>query len=238
MGKVKAGTMVFIRRGGIKVKRFAKPCLKQCRFEGIYFSHPASEVFGEDVHQFRRDIGRALEELFPVPNADIVISVPDSAIPIAEGYAASGRSGPYHPFICRSHYVGRSFIAATNAKRDAAVTQKFIFGPRKRIAGKNVVVVDDSIVRGTTMPKIIKKLRKLGAKSIHVRVGSPPNTHPCLYGINTPTFKELIASSHSIEEIRKEMGADSLEYLPLEALKKLSPNPDTFCYACMGGKYW
>lgn len=238
IGEVEPGTMVSIRHGGFDVKRFAKPCEKKCRFEAIYFSHPASTVFGEEVDQFRMDLGQALERLFPVPDADIVTAVPDSAIPIAQGYAASGRSGRYRQVIFRSHYVGRSFIAATQAKRDAAVTQKLIFGPEGRIRDKNIVVVDDSIMRGTTMPKVVKRLRQLGANRIDVRVGSPPNISPCIYGINTPTRGELIASSHTIEEIRKEMDADSLEYLPLKALKALSPNPGTFCYACMTGKYW
>jgi amidophosphoribosyltransferase len=237
VSEIEPGTMVFIRRDRFDVKRFAEPREKKCRFEGIYFSHPASKVFGEEVGRFRIAIGRALEDLFPVPDADIVIGVPDSANFIAMGYAASGRSGMYFPAIMRSHYVGRTFIAATQANRDAEVTQKFIFSTDE-IAGKTIVVVDDSIVRGTTMPKIVAKLWQFGAKSVHVRIGSPPIAHPCIYGINTPTHKELMASSLTVDTMREKMGADSLEFLSLETLKTLSPNPDTFCYACMNGEYW
>jgi amidophosphoribosyltransferase len=235
---VEPGTMVFIRRDGFDVKRFAEPCEKKCRFEGIYFSHPASRVFGEGVGRFRIAIGQALEQLFPVPEADLVVGVPDSATFIAIGYAASGRSGTLFPVITRSHYhVGRTFIAATQAQRNAEVARKFMFDEGE-IAGKTIVVVDDSIVRLTTMPNIVTMLQQLGAKAIHVRIGSPPIIHPCVYGINTPTRKELAASSLDIEGMRATMGADSLEFLPLEALKTLSPDPDTFCFACMSGDYW
>jgi amidophosphoribosyltransferase len=234
---VEPGTMVFIRRDGFDVKRFAEPDEKKCRFEGIYFSHPASRVFGEEVGRFRMAIGQALERLFPVPEADIVVPVPDSANFIAMGYATSGRSGAYFQAITRSHYVGRTFIAATQAKRDVEVAQKFIFSTGE-IAGKTIVVIDDSIVRGTTLPKIVAELRHLGAKAIHARIGSPPIAHPCTYGINTPTHKELMASSLTIDEMRAKVGADSLEFLPLQTLKTLSPDPSTFCFACMSGDYW
>jgi amidophosphoribosyltransferase len=234
---VEPGTMVSIRYDGIDIKRFAEPDERKCRFEGIYFSHPASRVFGEEIGQFRITIGQALERLFPVPEADIVTPIPDSSNFIAMGYAASGKSGKYFPVIARSHYVGRTFIAATQAKRDIEVAQKFAFSAGE-IAGKTIVVVDDSIVRGTTMPKIVAKLRQLGAKAIHVRIGSPPITHPCIYGINTPTREELMASSLNIDDMRGKINADSLEFLPLETLKTLSPNPSTFCFACMSGDYW
>jgi amidophosphoribosyltransferase len=234
---VEPGTMVSIRREGFVATRFAEAHEKKCRFEGIYFSHPASRVFGEEVGRFRMAIGQTLERLFPAPEADIVVPVPDSANFIAMGFAASGRSGMYFPAITRSHYVGRTFIAATQAKRDAEVAQKFAFSARE-IAGKTIVVIDDSIVRGTTMPKIIAKLRQLGAKAVHVRIGSPPIVHPCLYGINTPTHKELMATSLGVDAMRITMDADSLEFLPLKALQALSPNPHTFCYACMGDGYW
>jgi amidophosphoribosyltransferase len=133
--------------------------------------------------------------------------------------------------------VGRTFIAATQAKRDEDVSQKFSFTLEK-IAGEKIVVIDDSIVRGTTLPKIVAHLRKYGAKEVHVRIGCPPITHSCRYGINTPNREKLIASSKTIPEIEKWSGADSLQYLPLEVLKEMSPNPASFCFACMDGKYW
>jgi amidophosphoribosyltransferase len=237
IGDVEPGTMVFIDRSGMRIKRFAGPCEKKCRFEGIYYGHPASRIFGEEVGRFRMKIGRALESAFPVPEADIVIPVPDSAIFIGMGFAESGRSGTYFPAITRNHYVGRTFIAATQAKRDTEVAQKFTFAASE-IKGKNIVVVDDSIERGTTMPKIVGQLRQLGAKAIHLRIGSPPIPHSCTYGINTPTTEELIASSLSPSEMCRQFGADSLEFLPLDTLKQLSPNPGSFCFACMDGNYW
>ena len=235
--EVKPGTMVLIDIGGIEVVRFAEAEEKKCRFEGIYYSHPSSIVFGEDVTQFRLAVGRKLEELFPVPNADLVTAVPDSSTLIALGYGESGRSGKYHPVIFRNHYVGRTFIAATEAKRDIAVSQKYTFSATG-IAEKIVVIVDDSIVRGPTSSKIVRKFRELGAREIHLRIGSPPNKHPCRYGINMPTSEELLASYMTEDEMCVWIGADSLEFLPLEVLKGLSSSPENFCFACMDGKYW
>lgn len=234
---VEPGTMVSMGLEGLRVTRFAKPEEKKCRFEGIYFSHPSSKVFGENVARFRMVIGRVLEELFPVREADIVTPIPDSSNFIAMGYAASQRSGVYFPVIIRNHYVGRTFIAATQAERDEEVAQKFAF-TAEEIYGKTIVVIDDSIVRGTTLPKIVRELRQLGAKAVHVRIGSPPITHPCKYGINTPTREELIAAFWSPKDICARVGADSLAFLPMEVLEKLSPNPETYCFACMSGKYW
>ncbi|MGH2506935.1 MAG: amidophosphoribosyltransferase [Ktedonobacteraceae bacterium] len=234
---VEPGTVVSISANGIEITRFANPQEKKCRFEGIYFSHPSSSVFGENVSRFRMAIGRELERLYPVADVDIVTPIPDSSNFIAMGYGESGRSGRYLPVIIRNHYVGRTFIAATQARRDAEVAQKFTF-TAEEIAGKNIVVVDDSIVRGTTLPKIVSQLRQLGARSVHVRIGSPPIKYPCTYGINTPTREELIAASYSPAEIRDRVGADSLEFLPLEALQELSPDKEKFCFACMSGNYW
>lgn len=216
---------------------FADARWKKCRFEGNYFSHPSSRAFGEAVDEYRIRLGRALEERFPVPGADIVASVPDSSNFIAMGYAESGRSGAYRPVIIRSHYVGRTFIAASQAKRDAEVAQKFTFTAHA-IEGRRVVVVDDSVVRGTTLPKIVGELRRYGAKEVHVRIGSPPILFPCRYGINTPRQEELVSANVTKTHICEAVGADSLEFLPLEAQKQLSPQPQTFCYACMDGQYW
>ncbi len=234
---VQAGTMCIFSRGRLRTRRFAEAQERKCRFEGIYYSHPASKVFEEEVGQFRLKVGRALEELFPVLGAHIVTPVPDSSNFIAMGYGESGRSGKYFPVIHRSHYVGRTFIAATQLQRNQDVAQKFAFSEGE-IKGKNIVVVDDSIVRGTTSPAIVAKLRNLGAEQIHMRIGSPPIRFSCRYGINTPTQKELIASSLTPREIGEQIGVDSLEFLPLETLRGLSPFPEKFCFSCMDGDYW
>ncbi len=236
---VEPGTMVSIDENGPREIRFAPREEKKCRFEGIYFSHPSSVVFGEGVSRFRMSIGRELERLFPAPGgADLVTPIPDSSNFIAMGYAESRRSGEFFPVIIRSHHAGgRTFIAANQAKRDVKISQKFAFTACE-IKGKRIVVVDDSIVRGSTMPKIVRVLRRLGAKSVHVRIGSPPIKHPCRYGIYTPTYEELVSARLSPSEIRDWVGADTLEFLPLEVLERLSPNKESFCFACMSGKYW
>jgi len=234
---VESGEMVVIDQEGMHMHRFADKAEKKCRFEGNYFSHPSSTVFGEPVAEYRRILGRALEEHCPAHGADIVAPVPDSSIFIARGYAESGRSGKYNPVIVRSHYVGRTFIAATQAKRDEEVAQKFSFTPPD-IAGKKIVVVDDSIVRGTTLPIIVRKLREYGAHEVHLRIASPPIMHPCLYGINTPDRGKLISAQLPAAHICSAIGADSLLFLPLEVQRKISPNPESFCFACMDGKYW
>ncbi len=234
---VAAGTIVTISSSGLATTQMTEACEKKCRFEIIYNSHPGSVVYGEGVARFRMRIGETLEKLFPVPGADIVTPVPDSSNFMAAGFAKSGRSGEYFQVIIRSHYAGRSFIAANQAKRDDEVAHKFTFVPEE-IKGKVIVVIDDSIMRGTTLPKVVRELKLLGARAVHVRIGSPPNKYSCRYGIHTPTNEELVSSSLCSEEIRKLVGADSLEFLPLEALKSLSPNPETFCFACMNGEYW
>ena len=235
---IEPGSMVSIGPNGILTTHFAKKDERKCRFEAIYYSHPSSTVFGEPLTNFRIRLGRALEKYRPVlGGADIVTPIPDSSNFIAMGFGENMRSGTFFPVIIRNHYVGRTFIAATQTKRVAEVAQKFAFTDNE-IFGKRIVVIDDSIVRGTTLPVILGILRKLGAKEVHVRIGSPPIVHPCKYGINTPTKEELISASQSPEQIRKALGADSLEFLPLEALKELSPDPRSFCFACMNGEYW
>jgi amidophosphoribosyltransferase len=235
---IEAGTIVTIDERGTCTTRYAEPKLRQCRFEAIYFSHPSSVVFGDNVANFRMSVGRELERLFPVEGgADIVTPIPDSAMFVAMGYGESRRSGAYYPVIMRSHYVGRTFIAATQEMREEEVDQKFTFSAAD-IADKRVVVLDDSIVRGTTLRNVIARLRSLGARAVHVRVGAPPITHPCRYGINTRTERELLSSTLKPEGIRKHVAADSLEFLPLEVLKRMSGNPDSFCWSCMTGEYW
>lgn len=239
VANVQPGTMVtFIGEETPCAERFAEAVCKRCRFEGIYFAHPASNVFGESITRFRLTLGRALEKHCPVEGgADIVTSVPDSANLIAQGYAESGRSGAYLPVIIRNHYVGRTFIAATQADRNVEIAQKFAF-TTDEIVGKRIVVVDDSIVRGSTLPTIVHELRRLGAKEVHVRVGSPPVVHPCRYGIDTPTYEELVSVRKTPDEICHAVGADSLAFLPLPVLRSLSPTPGEFCFACWDGKYW
>lgn len=232
------GEIVMIQKDGMSIRRMHHTAVRrQCRFEAIYYSHPSSTVFGERIAEFRARLGEALEDSAPTLGADVVTPIPDSATFIALGYGSSGRSGKYFPLITRNHYVGRTFIAATQAKRDEEVSQKFNFAA-DLIAGQRIVVVDDSIVRGTTLPKIVAQLRFLGAKEVHVRIGSPPITDSCRYGINTPLRSRLIASHKSPDEIRAWVGSDSLEYLPLPVLRSLSAEPDAFCYACMTGNYW
>ncbi len=234
---IEPGQIVTIDQDGARSWPFSEAQEKKCRFEGNYFSHPSSLTFGEPVSDYRKKLGRALEDHCPAHGADIVVPVPDSARFIAMGYAESRQSGSYDEAIIRSHYVGRTFIAADQAKRDAEVAQKFTFAPHA-IAGKKIVVVDDSIVRGTTLPKIVGELRRYGAKEVHVRIGSPPIKYPCLYGIDTPAQDELLSWTHQKAAICAKVGADSLQFLPLEVLKELSPNPRSFCFACMDGNYW
>jgi amidophosphoribosyltransferase len=233
---VEAGTIVTVSETGVATEKYASKNERKCRFEGIYFAHPSSTVFGESVSRFRIAMGRKLEEEHPVPHADIVVGVPDSSTLIAMGYGSSGRSGMHFPAIFRNHYVGRTFIAGEHLRK-TEVVQKFNF-TTDEIKGKVVVVVDDSIVRGTTSKWIISVLRLLEAKEIHVRIGCPPITHPCKYGVNTRSQDELVAANTALDDICKNIGADSLRYLSLEGLRSLSPDPTSFCYACMDGKYW
>ena len=237
--EIEPGTMEIMNSKGKHSKKFAEADEKRCRFESIYFSHPFSVFSKEPVDESRLKIGKALAEHCPVEDgADIVTPIPDSSNFIAMGFAQQSQNcGDYFPVIIRSHYSGRTFIVNTQARRLSEVTQKFIFSA-ERIRGKRIVVIDDSIVRGNTMPTIVSLLRQLGAKAVHVRIGSPPIRYSCRYGINTPTTEELISSTHSPEEIRKKVGADSLQFLPLDVLKSLSSKPESFCYTCMNGNYW
>jgi amidophosphoribosyltransferase len=209
---------------------------RRCIFELIYFSRPDSIVFGESVDRVRRDLGRELAREHPAPGADCVFSVPDSANAMALGYAEESGLKLEHGLI-RSHYVGRTFIHPDQANRTAKVRIKF--NPvRGVIAGKRVVVVDDSLVRGTTSHGLIQLIRQAGAREVHLRVASPPITGPCYYGIDTPTREELIAATHSLEAIQRHLGVDSLGYLSLAGtLRAAGGPPDRFCHACFSGAY-
>jgi amidophosphoribosyltransferase len=205
-----------------------------CIFEHIYFSRPDSRVYGETVDRVRRRIGHQLAREHPT-QGDVVISVPDSSNSIALGYAEE--SGiPFELGLIRNHYVGRTFIQPRQDERDIGVRIKF--NPvREVLEGRRVVVVDDSIVRGTTSRKLVRLLRRAGAREVHFRVGSPPVTHPCFYGIDTPSRGELIGALKDVEEIRGYLGVDTLGYLSLEGLLACERDGRQFCHACFSGQY-
>jgi amidophosphoribosyltransferase len=234
--EIEPGEMVIVRGGEIASERFAPPAkLSLCVFELIYFSRPDSLVFGVSVDEVRKAFGRRLAAEQPA-DADLVISVPDSSNAAALGY--SMESGiPLEHGLIRNHYVGRTFIYPTRELRDHRVRIKY--NPvRELLKDKRVVVVDDSIVRGTTSKKLMRMLRSAGVKEIHVRISSPPIRYPCFYGIDTPTRGELIAANCSIEEIRQYLEVDSLGYLSVEGLlESTGLPPDDFCVACFTGDY-
>jgi amidophosphoribosyltransferase len=236
VGEVEPGELVSFDARGMRSSRpleAASP-LRQCIFEHIYFSRPDSLVFGEGVDRVRRRIGHRLAQEQPA-DADLVIAVPDSSNSIALGY--SEESGlRYELGLIRNHYVGRTFIQPHQAGRDSSVRVKF--NPvREVLDGQRVVVVDDSIVRGTTSRKLVRLLRRAGAKEVHFRVGSPPVTHPCFYGIDTPSRRELIGAQKSVEEIRAFLEVDTLGYLSLEGLLACEREPARYCRACFTGSY-
>ncbi len=204
-----------------------------CIFEYIYFSRPDSVLDSIAVHETRVRAGRILAREFPVP-ADVVVGVPDSGLDAAIGYAAE--SGlPYEIGLVKNKYVGRSFIAPSQDQRTDTVRVK-LSPVRSVLEGKRVVLIDDSIVRGTTSRRLINLLRDAGAKEIHLRISSPPFRHPCYYGVDIDSEDNLIANHHSTEEIAKLIGADSLGYLPIESLGEMS-GLNSFCSACFDGKY-
>ncbi len=234
--EVEPGEMVRISRGGIESIRFAPEKQHQyCIFEHVYFSRPDSVVFARPVNQSRERLGRLLAREHPV-EADIVTPVPDSGVPAAVGYASE--SGiPFRMGLIRNHYVGRTFIEPEQAIRDFGVKLKL--NPiRRMIEGQRVVLVDDSIVRGTTSRKIVRLVRDAGATEVHVRISCPPTISPCYYGVDTPRRDELIAARHSVEEIRQFLGADSLGYLSLESMREAVEDTEgKFCTACYTGSY-
>jgi amidophosphoribosyltransferase len=207
----------------------------QCVFEHVYFARPDSVVFGRSVYGSRKKFGEQLALESPV-DADVVIPVPDSGVPSAIGF--SQKSGiPFEFGIIRNHYIGRTFIQPAQSIRDIGV--KIKLNPQPDVLkGKRVVVIDDSLVRGTTSQKIISLIRQAGATEVHLRVASPPTTGPCFYGVDTPQKSELIASQNSIEDIRKYIGADSLAYLSESGMwSALKSGPESFCAACFNGDY-
>jgi amidophosphoribosyltransferase len=233
--EIEPGEMVVINGSGIhSTFPFKRANPSHCIFEFIYFARPDSYVFGQNVYTTRKEFGRQLARETGV-QADVVIPVPDSGVPAALGYAEEAGI-PFGLGLIRNHYIGRTFIEPRQAIRHFGV--KIKLNPVKDVLkGKRVVVVDDSIVRGTTSKKIIKMIRNAGAAEIHMRISSPPTMYPCYYGIDTPTRQELIASSHSIEEIRKYITADTLGYISLEGVKKVVDKPINYCVACFCGEY-
>lgn len=234
--EVEPGEMVRISKSGIESIRFApeKP-RQQCIFEHVYFARPDSIIFGRSVNESREELGRLLAREHPA-DADIVVPVPDSGVPAAVGYALESKI-PFRMGLIRNHYIGRTFIEPSQAIRNFGVKLK-LNPVRGLIDGKRIVLVDDSIVRGTTSRKIVRMVREAGAKEVHVRISCPPTVSPCYYGVDTPTREELIASSNSPEEIRKFLGADSLGYISLPGLRRaVNDNEGQFCTSCYTGVY-
>ena len=237
---VEPGEMLVIDASGIRSMRLpgVKPVPQTCVFEYVYFARPDATIHGRSVYDVRKSLGRVLAREHAV-DADVVIPVPDSGVPAAIGYA-SERAIPFEMGLIRSHYVGRTFIEPQQSIRHFGVRLKL--NPVSNIlAGKRVVVIDDSIVRGTTSRKIVKMVRDAGAREVHLRISSPPTQWPCYYGIDTPTRRELIASSHSTDEIARYVTADTLGYLSLEGMVDAIAGPKgdkaAFCHACFSGKY-
>ena len=234
---VKPGELIVVGPDEI-TSRFYSTSAPQssCIFEHVYFSRPDSTVFGRPVQISRENLGRELALEAPV-EADLVVPVPDSGVTAAMGYAAE--SGiPFRFALIRNHYVGRTFIEPRQTVRDFGVKLK-LNPVRALLEGKRVVLIDDSIVRGTTSRKIVRMIRSAGAREVHMRISCPPTISPCFYGVDTPSKKQLIAANKSVEEIREYIGADSLAYLSLEGLKKACGQGEhtSYCTACYTGKY-
>ena len=238
--EVEPGEMVVVDGTGLRSERLfpnrgSPERLGRCVFEHIYFARPDSILFGKSVYQARHAFGMRLAEEHPA-DADLVIPVPDSGVPAAIGFAE--RAGiPFVMGLVRSHYVGRTFIEPSQSIRHFGVKLK-LNALKHVLEGKRVVVVDDSVVRGTTSRKIVKMIRAAGAREVHLRISSPPTAWPCYYGIDTPTRQELIASTHAVDEIAKYVTADSLGYLSLGGLyRALGQERTGFCDACFSGEY-
>ena len=237
--EIGAGEMIVIERTGVRVVREARAEREaRCIFEHVYFARPDSVVFGNSVAETRQRFGAQLAKEHPV-DGDVVVPVPDSGVFAALGYALE--SGiPFQYGLVRNHYVGRTFIEPKQTIRSFGVKVK-LNPVRELVAGKRLILIDDSIVRGTTSKKIVRMLKEAGAKEVHMRISSPPTAWSCYYGIDTPERRDLIASSHSNDEIREFIEADSLGYLSeegmLEAVRKNDDPRNLYCTACFSGKY-
>jgi len=237
LSDIDPGEMVIVGPGGVSRERYSPERPRaQCAFEHVYFSRPDSIVFGRPVQQSREMLGRLLARECPA-DADLVVPVPDSGVAAALGY--SGESGlPFRHALIRNHYVGRTFIEPSQAIRDFGVKLK-LNPVRHLLEGKRVVLVDDSIVRGTTSRKIVRMVRQAGAREVHLRISCPPTISPCFYGVDTPTKSELIASNNNVEAIRRFVEADTLGYLSLGSLRRAvgDDQKHEYCYACYTGDY-
>ena len=236
LNEVEPGEMVVAGPEGLVRERYTPAQARaQCVFEHVYFSRPDSVVFGRSVQESREMLGRLLAREHPV-EADVVVPVPDSGVAAAIGYASE--SGiPFRHGLIRSHYIGRTFIEPSQAIRDFGVKLK-LNPVRHLLDGKRVVLVDDSIVRGTTSRKIVRMVRQAGAREVHLRISCPPTRSPCFYGVDTPTRSELIAANNTVEEIRRFVDADSLGYLSLGGLRQaVADERSEYCYACYTGDY-
>jgi amidophosphoribosyltransferase len=230
------GEMLVIEDGRMMSHRYMEPAEKQssCIFELIYFARPDSLVFDQEVYNARKTMGKILAQECPV-DGDFVMPFPDSGVYAAVGYAQE--SGlPFEACMIRNHYVGRTFIQPTQGMRDFSVRVK-LNPVKSMIKGKRVVIVEDSIVRGTTIRTRVKQLRELGAKEIHMRVSCPPIRYPCYYGIDFSSKGELIAANHSVADIGRYLGLDSLHYITIGGLLKAVRGPENFCLACFNGAY-
>jgi amidophosphoribosyltransferase len=233
---IEPGEMVRISRSGIESIHFSPPKPHQyCIFEHVYFSRPDSTVFGRSVNESREMLGRLLAREHPV-EADMIVPIPDSGVPAAIGFSLESKI-PFRMGLIRNHYIGRTFIEPSQAIRNFGVKLK-LNPVRNLVAGKRVVLVDDSIVRGTTSRKLVRLMREVGAKEVHMRISCPPTISPCYYGVDTPTKEELIASSNTPEQICKYLGADSLGYLSLGGLRQaVNDTEGKFCTSCYTGVY-
>ena len=234
--EIEPGEVLLINKDGLQsFFPFRKMDVKRCVFEHIYFARPDSFLFGENVYAVRKRMGKALAQQSPV-EADIVVPVPDSGNISALGY--SEESGiPFEMGLIRNHYVGRTFIEPKSQIRDFGVKVK-LNAVKEIIKGKRVIIIDDSIVRGTTSRKIVKMVRAAGAKEIHVRISSPPTLYPCFYGIDTPDREQLIASKHTLEETRRYVTADTLEYIDIDKMiGTMAGERSSYCAACFDGDY-
>jgi amidophosphoribosyltransferase len=239
--EVLPGEMIVIDKAGLRSSSLGTAPPKACVFEYVYFARPDSKLGGVSVYEVRKNLGRRLVVEHPA-QGDVVIPVPDSGVPAAIGYAEQARI-PFEMGLIRSHYVGRTFIEPEQAIRHFGVRLK-LNPVGDALRGKRVVVIDDSIVRGTTSRKIVKMVRDAGAAEVHMRLSSPPTKWPCYYDIDTLTRSELVASTHSIEEICRYITADSLGYLSLDGMLGAvtqaagsQARPDHFCHACFSGEY-
>ncbi|MEO0393940.1 MAG: amidophosphoribosyltransferase, partial [Pseudomonadota bacterium] len=238
---IEPGELVVINQDGLKTMRpFNNQPSRFCVFEYVYFARPDSFFENHSVYEARKQIGRELAKEAPAL-ADVVVPVPDSGVPSAIGYAEQAGI-PFELGIIRNHYVGRTFIEPTDEIRHLGVKLKHNAN-RRLIEGKRVVLVDDSIVRGTTSKKIVEMVRAAGAKAVHMRISSPPTTHSCFYGVDTPSQDKLMAHKYSVQEMAEMINADSLSFVSIDGLyravgeTKRSSNQPQFCDACFTGEY-